>query len=209
LVDRSAEAPPTRWEKTVTGDRWDFYVNRFAREFADGTDLEGEARFADVIAPRRARILDAGCGTGRIAGALHRMGHQVVGADRDAGLVAIAVDRYPGPLFVTSDLLTLSPQMLGAAGGPDAFDVIVLAGNVLVYLAPGTERRVLETLSGLLVEGGRIVAGFAADRDYQVTDLDGDAADVGLTVEHRFATWHLDPWSAGADWAVTVLRRPE
>ena len=76
VIDDTDPPPPTRWEKTVTGDRWDFYVNRFAREFADGTDLEGEARFADVLAPRRARILDAGCGTGRIAGALHRMGHR-------------------------------------------------------------------------------------------------------------------------------------
>jgi len=74
----SADPPPTRWERTVTGDRWDFYVDRFAREFADGTDLEGEARFVDVIAPRRARVLDAGCGTGRIAAALHRMGQTAV-----------------------------------------------------------------------------------------------------------------------------------
>ena len=55
--------------------------------------------------------------------------------------------------------------------------------------------------------GGRIVTGFATDRDYTVPDLDRDAAAVGLTVEHRFATWHLDPWSTSADWAVTVLRR--
>lgn len=209
MVIDDMEPPPTRWEKTVTGDRWDFYVRRFAREFADGTDLEGEARFADVLAPRRARILDAGCGTGRIAGALHRMGHQVVGADRDAGLVGIAVDRYPGPVFVAADLLSLNRHLLREAGGPDTFDVIVLAGNVLVYVAPGTERRVLQTLSGLLVAGGRIVAGFATDRAYTVADLDRDTASVGLTIEHRFATWHLDPWTEGADWAVTVLRRPE
>jgi SAM-dependent methyltransferase len=206
VIEDTDPPPPTRWEKSVTGARWDFYVNRFAREFADGTDLEGEARFADVLAPRRARVLDAGCGTGRIAGALHRMGHQVVGADRDAGLVAIAVERYPGPVFMAADLLTLDPRLLQAAGGPDAFDVIVVAGNVLVYLAPGTERRVLETLSGLLVAGGRLVAGFATDRDYRVDDFDRDAAAVGLSVEHRFATWHLDPWVDGADWAVTVLR---
>jgi SAM-dependent methyltransferase len=136
------------------------------------------------------------------------MGHQVVGADRDAGLVAIAVDRYPGPLFLAADLLTLSPQMLTEAGGPDAFDVIVLAGNVLVYLAPGTEQRVLQTLFGLLVAGGRIVAGFATDRAYTVEQLDLDVAAIGMAVEHRFATWHLDPWTDDADWAVTVLGRP-
>ena len=199
--------PPTRWEQTVTGDRWDFYVDRFAREFADGADLEGEARFVDVLAPRHARILDAGCGTGRITAALHRMGHRAIGADRDAGLVAIATERYPGSIFVVSDLLALTPAKLSAAGGPETFDVIVLAGNVVVYLAPDTERDVLRNLVGLLVPGGLLVTGFATDRDYTVQDLDRDTAAVGLATEHRFATWHLDPWVADADWAVTVLRR--
>ena len=201
------DPPPTRWEQTVTGDRWDFYVNRFAREFSDGTDLEGEARFVDVLAPRHGRLLDAGCGTGRIAAALHRMGHHAIGADRDGGLVEIAIGRYPGPSFVIADLLSLTPEILSAAGGPEILDVIVLAGNVMVYLAPGTERDVLRTLTALLVPGGRMVTGFATDRDYTVADLDRDAAAVGLITQHRFASWHLDPWVADADWAVTVLRR--
>lgn len=63
-------------------------------------------------------------------------------------------------------------------------------------------------LGGLLRPGGRLVTGFATDRDYTVTALATDAEAVGLAVEHRFATWHLDPWTPAADWAVTVLRRP-
>ncbi len=202
------QPPPTRWETNVTGERWDFYVQRFDREYAEGADLEGEARFVDVLAPRGARVLDGGCGTGRATAALHRMGHRVIGVDRDAGLVEIAQRRYPGPTFLAADLLSLTADGLAAAGGPAEFDVIVLAGNVLVYVAPGTEEAVLATLSALLVPGGRLVSGFATDREYAVTDLDRDAAAVGLTIEHRFATWHLDPWRAEADWAVTVLRRP-
>ena len=97
-------------------------------------------------------------------------------------------------------------EHLAAAGGPAEFDVIVLAGNVMVYVAAGTERAVLATVSALLVSGGRLVCGFSTDREYTVADLDADAAAVGLTVEHRFATWHLDPWRDDADWAVTVLR---
>ena len=204
-----SDPPPTRWERTVTGDRWDFYVDRFAREFAEGNDLEGEARFVDVLAPRRARVLDGGCGTGRIAAALHRMGHTAVGVDRDAGLVRIAADRYPGPTLIPADLLALTPDLLTGAGAPTTFDVIVLAGNVLVYVAPGTERAVLEVLKGLLAPDGRIVAGFATDRDYAVGDFDRDAEATDLTVEHRFATWHLDRWTDSADWAVTVLRRKD
>ncbi len=201
--------PPTRWETTVIGERWDFYVQRFDRAHAEGADLEGEARFVDVLAPRGARVLDGGCGTGRVTGALHRMGHRVIGVDRDAGMIEISRNRYPAATFAVIDLLSLDRDVLAAAGGPAEFDVIVLAGNVLVYVAAGTERAVLATVSSLLVPGGRLVCGFATDRDYTVAGFDADAAAVGLVIEHRFATWHLDPWREDADWAVTVLRRPD
>ena len=200
-------APPTRWELTVVGEKWDWYVDRFDRQYREGADLDGEARFIDMMAARGSRILDGGCGTGRVSGALHRMGHRVIGVDRDAGLIDIARSRYPGPSFLVSDLLR-APAALATSGEPDSFDVIALPGNVMVYLAPGTERDVLRVLAGLLVPGGRLITGFHTDREYRVDALDADAVAVGLVVEHRFATWHLDPWHDGADWAVTVLRRP-
>jgi SAM-dependent methyltransferase len=200
-------APPTRWELTVVGAKWDWYVDRFDRQYREGADLEGEARFIDMMAARSSTILDGGCGTGRVSGALHRMGHRVVGIDRDAGLIDLARRRYPGPPFVVSDLL-LAPNALAAAGESTSFDIVALPGNVMVYLAPGTERDVLRVMAGLLVPGGRLVTGFHTDRHYRVDALDADAAAVGLVVEHRFATWHLDPWTSEADWAVTVLRRP-
>ena len=200
-------APPTRWELTVVGKKWDWYVDRFDRQYREGADLEGEARFIDMMAARTSTILDGGCGTGRVSGALHRMGHRVVGVDRDAGLIGLARERYPGPSYLVSDLL-LVPATLAAAGEPESFDIIALPGNVMVYLAPGTERDVLRVARGRLVPGGRLVTGFATDREYGIHGLDADAAAVGLVVEHRFATWHLDPWRDDADWAVTVLRRP-
>lgn len=191
----------------MTGGRWDSYADRFAREYAEGADLEGEARFVDVLADRGSRVLDAGCGIGRTTAALHRMGHLAVGVDRDAGLVAIARDRYPDARYLTSDLLALTPAVLRAADAPDEFDVVVLAGNVMVYLAPGTEPDALRVLTALVVPGGRIVTGFATDREYTVAAFDADAAAAGLVAEHRFATWHLAPWTPDADWAVTILRR--
>ncbi len=201
--DARPSPPPTRWETTVVGDRWRFYVDRFAREFANGTDLDGEARFVDVLAARSSRVLDGGCGTGRTSAALHRMGHRVIGVDRDAGLIDVARSRYPGPRFEVSDLLAVDATLPG-----ESFDVIVLAGNVMVYLAPGTEGPVVRSLHAALTPGGRLVTGFATDRHYPLDAFDADCAAAGLVAEHRFATWHLDPWTPDADWAVTVLRRP-
>jgi len=201
-------SPQTRWEQQVVGERWTFYADRFERMHADGTDMEGEARLIDAMAPRGAAVLDAGCGTGRIAAALHRMGHRAIGVDKDAGLVRLAQSRYEGVPFLARDLLLLHRDVLVAAGGPATFDLIVLPGNVVVYLAPGTERDVLGVLAGLLEPAGRIVAGFATDREYSPADFRTDAQALGLTVEHQFATWDLDPYTETSDWVVTVLRRP-
>ncbi len=200
-----ASGPETRWETEAGSSA---YAERFARLAAAGEDLDGEARLVDALSPRGAAVLDAGCGIGRTTAALTRMGHRVVGVDRDRALVDVAVASHPGSTYAVHDLITLTPAALTAAGHPGSYDVIVLAGNVLVFVAPGTEREVLARMRDLLVPGGRAVAGFATDRDYTVDGLDRDAAVVGLVVEQRFASWHLDPWSADAGWAVTVLRRP-
>ena len=74
----------TRWE-SMPGERG--YGARFARLVADGADVDGEARLADVLAPRGARILDAGCGMGRVGAALRRRGHDAYGVDLDAALL--------------------------------------------------------------------------------------------------------------------------
>jgi len=192
----------------MTGEAWQGYVSRFDHLADTGEDLDGEARFIDALTPRGSRVLDAGAGTGRVAAALTRMGHLALGVDRDAGLVERARARYLGVPYLASDLLDLDPGVLADEGFGDPFDVVALPGNVLVFVAPGTESEVLRTLHGLLRPGGRLVAGFATDRDYTVDDLDRDLEAVGLVPEHRFATWQLDPWYDAADWQVTVARRP-
>ncbi len=192
----------------MVGDRWTFYTERFETMIADRTDLEGEARFVDALAQRASAVLDAGCGTGRIAAALQRLGHHAIGVDKDAGLIEIASTRYAGVPYLACDLILLSAAESKAAGGTTDFDIIALPGNVMVYLAPGTEREVLRVLAGLLRPAGRIVAGFATNRAYTPFAFRSDAAAVGLTVEHHFSTWQLDPVTDASDWAVFVLRGP-
>ena len=183
-----ADPPPTRWERTVTGDRWDFYVDRFAREYADGTDLEGEARFVDVLAPA------TGQGAGRAAAApagspRHCTGWATArsGSTGTPGWYESPPTATPGPPFVAADLLALTPDRYRRGRRSDRPSTSSCwPGTCMVYLAPGTERAVLGVLAGLLVPDGRIVAGFATDRDYTVADLDRDAdadrADGGAPV---------------------------
>lgn len=198
-------AAPTRWVTDNPEDHAHRYVARFRSLVEQGTDVAGEARLLDAMLPRAAHVLDAGCGQGRVAAALHAAGHRVVGVDADATLVAAAGEDNPGPHYVVADLSELD---LWADGLDEPFDGAVMAGNVMPYVAPGSEVDVLSRIHGHLRDDGFLVVGFGLGRGYALADLDAHAAAAGLVVEQRFATWDLRPWHHGADWAVTVLRRP-
>src|SRR5258705_6016599 len=130
------------WVRKVTADpghsHW--YVERFRSMARAGEDVVGEARFVDAMAPRGARILDAGCGPGRLGGILAQVGHHVVGVDVDPALIEAAEQDYPGPDWLVGDLAELD---LPARGIVEPFDVIVSAGNVIAVLAPSTPTQVV------------------------------------------------------------------
>lgn len=196
-------APPTRWE-TDTGDgHSERYVQRFRDMAAEGADLGGEARLVDAMVPPGSRVLDAGCGPGRLGAVLHDRGHTVVGVDADPVLIAAAAEDHPGPHWIVADLAHLD---LAAHGEPEPFDAAVLAGNVMVFLAPDTEAEVLRRVAAHVRSGGPILVGFHVDRVLTLEQFDRAAARAGLVVEHRFSTWDLRAWHDAADFAVSVLR---
>jgi len=198
-------ATPTRWVTETRPGHSEWYIERFRKLEADGADLAGEGRLVDAMVRRNARILDAGCGPGRTGAYLHQVGHDVVGVDADSKLVAAAEVDHPGPRWLTADLSELDLPSMGEA---DPFDAIVLAGNVMVFIAPGTEVDVLRSCAAHLTTDGFIVTGFHTNRDLALTDFDRAIIDAGLRVEHRFATWDLRAWQPAADFAVSVLRIP-
>ncbi len=198
--------PPPRWITDTEPGHSQWYVDRFRAMAADGADLVGEGRLLDAMVPRGARILDAGCGPGRIGGYLHRVGHRVVGVDVDPTLIAAAKEDHPGPTWLVGDLAELD---LPARGIDEPFDAIVCAGNVMVFLAPDTEVQVLRRLAAHLRDDGAIVAGFHTNRDLAVADFDAAVEAAGLRVDLRLSTWDLRPWPGGpdADFAVSILRK--
>lgn len=197
----------SEWMRLVAedADHSQWYIERFRQMAARGDDLDGEARLVDAMAARGTRILDAGCGPGRVGGRLHELGHEVTGADVDPALIAAAKEDRPGPRWIVSDLALLDIRDEG--GDRATFDLIVCAGNVMTFLAPSTRRDVLARFADHLAEGGRAVIGFGAGRGYELEDFLRDAAEADLQEQVRLGGWALEPWSEDAGFVVSVLGR--
>ncbi|SEL23780.1 Methyltransferase domain-containing protein [Blastococcus sp. DSM 46786] len=179
------------------------YVQRFRTLAEQGMDLVGEARLVDAMLPRGSRVLDAGCGPGRVGAHLHEVGHRVVGVDVDPVLIAAAEEDHPGPRWLVGDLAELD---LPARGIDEPFDAIVSAGNVMAFLAPSTRGAVLRRLRAHIASDGRAVIGFGADRGYDFDEFLDDARAAGWAPDLLLATWDLRPFTPGADFLVAVLR---
>jgi len=180
-----------------------WYGERYRSMAAGCQDLDGEARFVDAMVPRGARVLDAGCGPGRVGGRLAGLGHRVVGVDIDPELIAAAEGDHPGPIWLTRDLVDLD---LASEGIAERFDAIVSAGNVMTFLDPATRRDVLDRLRVHLAPSGRLVVGFGAARGYEFDDFFADADSVGLRDELRLSSWDLRPFDAASStFLVAVL----
>ena len=180
------------------------YIQRFRDLAAQGMDLVGEARLVDAMLPRNSRVLDAGCGPGRIGGHLAQVGHQVVGVDVDPELIAEARKVHPGARWLVGDLAELDLPALGVEPG---FDVVVCAGNVMTFLAPSTRTEVLRRFGVHLREGGRAVVGFGAGRGYPFEEFRADVREAGLREDVLLSSWDLRPYAPDADFLVAVLSR--
>lgn len=191
---------PDRWQYSDVPRGAD-YDRRFDDLASTGMDMHGEA--ALVASYRPATVLDAGCGTGRVAIELSLRGHDVVGVDVDAAMLEAARAKAPGLTWIEGDLTDPALE-LGRT-----FDVVVMAGNVLIFVPTGTEAQVIANAARWLAPGGRLVAGYSLrPGGLQPSGHDAHASAAGLELEDRWSTWGRHPAGPGDAYAVSVHRRP-
>lgn len=134
------------------------FYDRFAVEFSGSRtpNQPGWQRLLDYL-PARGRLLDVGCGNGRLAHVLHQLAQPVVyvGVDSSARLLALARANaealaVPGQFF-EADVSAAGWEDRAPAGPYDA--VVALA---LLHHMPGWQRRrdLLAQLAGLLAGDG-------------------------------------------------------
>ncbi|MEW2098547.1 class I SAM-dependent methyltransferase [Streptomyces sp. NPDC012485] len=200
-----------RWAELTGGQAGEEYAQRFARLVRSGHDVHGEAAFCTTLLRPGGRVLDAGCGTGRIAIRLAELGYHCTGVDIDSSMLAVARRDAPAQEWLLGDLARLD-----ALGLEPEFDLVLAAGNVIPLLAPGTESAVIRQLAALLKPGGLLVTGMGLDAAHlplpepplTLTDFDHCCAQAGLILRQRYATWGGEPYRAGCGYAVSVHSRP-
>ena len=101
----------TRWTELTGKVSREDYAARFATLARSGKEVHGEARFCAALVPAGARVLDAGCGTGRVMIRLAELGYDCVGVDLDASMLAVARKQAPGLPWFQADLAEFEPAL--------------------------------------------------------------------------------------------------
>jgi SAM-dependent methyltransferase len=215
--------PASRWSTIAGHSSGSDYAARFARLAAAGQDVHGEATFCAGLLPAPAEhvpaVLDAGCGTGRVAARLAELGYRTVGVDLDEEMLAEARRSRPDLPWLAADLATLPDleHLADLAGLPElaehGFDLVVAAGNVIPLLAPGTLAGTVRRLAAVLAPGGVLVAGFGLDAGHlpagcpvtSARDYLAACAAAGLAETQRHGSW--DGTGEPAGYLVSVHRR--
>lgn len=191
------------WKEVTTANP--AHSENYARKWkileSQGQDIHGEARLVDAMAERGSRILDAGCGTGRLGGYLIEQGHTVVGTDIDPVLIRHAETDHPNGTWHVGDL--------SADRIPEEdFDIVVSAGNVMGFLAEDGREFALRNIHDSLRTSGRFVTGFGAGRGWEFPDFLATAEKVGFKLEHRFGGWDISPFTESSTFLVAVFTKP-
>ena len=186
----------SRWESS-SGNRGAAYDEQWDRLAVSGRPVHGEADFIAGFEP--VSLLDAGCGTGRVAIELATRGVDVVGVDLDSTMLDQARAKAPSLSWMHADLATVDVGR--------EFDVVAMAGNVMLFVSAGTEASVVANLARHVVVGGVMITGFQLGRGYELKQFDADCVAAGLALSDRFATWEAEVFQLSSEYAVSAHLR--
>ena len=167
------------------------YANRQLKP----VEIEIITRYKEVLS---GRILEVGCGAGRILGYLVGLGGDVHGIDVSERMVAHCRESFPAASVRVGDMRDLRGSVDGQ------FDAILLFDNVLDVVDDATRRSILDQVHALLGAGGLVI--FSS---HNLAAVDAGRASTGPVAAGSAAIRKaLDrPLSEVISKAVTVPRR--
>ena len=163
-------------------------------------DATAEADFIAGLRAAPCRVLDAGCGTGRLAIELARRGFGTTGVDISTSMLLQARTAAPQLDWRLGDISCV--RLSGR------YDLVVMAGNVMIFLPKKSEGRVMSNMARHLAPGGLLVTGFFLSMGrLQLDEYDVLAGRAGLRLQARYSGWYREPWDAQSSYAVSVHER--
>jgi SAM-dependent methyltransferase len=141
-ADRQSQLNAEVWSQ---GAFVDIYASRALRK-AETVVIE---RNRSALA---GRVLELGCGAGRLTGHLIGIAREVHGVDISPAMIDYCRRTYPRATFSVADLRDLSAFPDGS------YEAVVAIANVLDVLGDAERRRVLGEIARILVPGGLLIA---------------------------------------------------
>lgn len=133
-------------------DRLNIYNSVWVERHSNNPIAHDVARYRTQVIgsllPRRASVIDIGCGSGLLVNRLDRMGYVAFGIDWSEPAIKFARTHYQGS-FLAADVKDLTPELLGFK-----FDCVV-ASHILEHLESPHE--FLESVKGIMEPDGYLV----------------------------------------------------
>ncbi len=149
------EPPPRIYSDSLGTEIYDV----LGTAIRDGGPTAGDIElFLQLTAERGGPVLEIGCGTGRVAGALAAAGFDVVGVDRSAPMLRLADERRAALPPDVAARLTFVPGDMTTLDLGRRFPLIVAPSRVFQFaLTTAEQRAALQAFRAHLAPEGRLV----------------------------------------------------
>ncbi|MEP6833770.1 MAG: class I SAM-dependent methyltransferase [Gemmatimonas sp.] len=130
------------------------YSSNWFETFAPNVESSASPEVAAISAlcrrPEFSRLLEIGCGTGRVAGPLVSLGYDVVGIDINEDALRVAEIQAPGPKYIVLDQRDVAQL-------PRTFDAALLLWNSIGFRSRANDEHILRGVATVLRPGGKFL----------------------------------------------------